>query len=106
MPLQKSCIVLALSIACVALAPNGPWDMFNIAPASRDLWPTSVVAIHGPVTAPDHLVNEDHTNVTTLQGDSWVALDFGKEAGTVICASAQPSHLHQFLGWGGYYAHD
>ncbi|KAF8493309.1 Six-hairpin glycosidase [Gautieria morchelliformis] len=88
--------VLALISGCFALAPSGPWDTFNIAPASKTLWPTAVKATHGSVLAPHNLVLGAKSNATAaiLQGYSWVALDFGKEVGghiTFTIAQGSPN---------------
>lgn len=73
------CILLSLSCNSVALAPNGPWDTFNVAPASRTLLPVAVAATHGSVTNPNHLGGDTRQGPATLHGESWIALDFEKE---------------------------
>jgi hypothetical protein len=85
---HKLCVLLALSLACFSLAPSGPWDSFNVAPASRTLWPTAVTATHGSLSAPEHLVGGADTGSAILHGDSWVALDFGKEVSDRHCVPA------------------
>ena len=72
-------ILLSLSCYSVALAPNGPWDTFNVAPASRTLLPVAVAATHGSVANPNHLGGDTKQGGATLHGESWIALDFGKE---------------------------
>jgi hypothetical protein len=95
MSFRKTCAtLLALSTSCAAVAPSGPWDNFNIAPASKTLWPTAVKEIHGSVTNADNLVGQTSTSAATLQGESWVALDFGKEVRcyTYLASSFDPRH--------------
>ncbi|KAF8586716.1 glycoside hydrolase family 78 protein [Ramaria rubella] len=79
----------------LALAPSGPWDAFNIAPATRTLWPTAVKTTHGSVSDAANLVGRPKeragAGVTTLSEGSWIALDFGKEVGGLITLSLSPS---------------
>lgn len=80
--------LLTFGTLCAALAPDGDWNKFNIAPASKTLWPTAVKQTNGTVLSASNLIgNKSTTAFATLSGGSWVALDFGKE---VI---ASPTHL-------------
>ncbi|KAH9832466.1 Six-hairpin glycosidase [Rhodofomes roseus] len=64
------CLSLGTYVAC--LAPSGPWDAFNFAPASRTVYPVSIRETSGNVSSiGDGL---------TLSGDgSYVTLDFAFE---------------------------
>lgn len=71
--------ILLLSTTCLALAPKGPWDRFNFAPESRIVRPVSIKHVNGTVSSSSVLVDQKATGFATLQGGSWIALDFGKE---------------------------
>ncbi|THV05163.1 hypothetical protein K435DRAFT_961542 [Dendrothele bispora CBS 962.96] len=75
-------IFLSLFISTVwGLAPSGPWDQFNFAPASRVVTPQSVFQVVGSVDGAQELVS-GQDGQATLSGDgSYVVLDFGKEVG-------------------------
>ncbi|GJE95602.1 glycoside hydrolase family 78 protein [Phanerochaete sordida] len=76
-------VLLSTATACWCVAPAGPWDAFNLAPASRVVRPTSVKAVTGAVQDVDALLSE--TGRATLAGNqSWLTLDFGKEIGGLI----------------------
>lgn len=76
-------VVLAGVVCGGGGAPAGPWDAFNIAPSSRVVYPVSVKKTSGTV---EHLVRLDSSDVT-LQPDSWLTLDFGKEVSEQVCVS-------------------
>ncbi|KIJ30877.1 glycoside hydrolase family 78 protein [Sphaerobolus stellatus SS14] len=87
--------VLALALLTppsLAVAPSGPWDAFNIAPAAKTLWPTAVKTINGTVSSSSNLVGQSNAKKSaTIHGNSWIALDFGKEVGGFITLSLTPS---------------
>ncbi|KAI0031995.1 Six-hairpin glycosidase [Vararia minispora EC-137] len=67
----------------LALAPAGPWDAFNFAPASRTVYPAAVREVQGTVDNASGLINASAP--ATLSGNgSWVALDFGIEIGGIV----------------------
>ncbi|KAF7321961.1 Six-hairpin glycosidase [Mycena kentingensis (nom. inval.)] len=76
---------LLLSIAFMSflgassgVAPPGPWDAFNFAPASKTVYPAGIHSTVGTVTGAEKLVN--NAGSATLSGNgSWVTLDFGVE---------------------------
>ena len=73
------CIVF-LWLACDVngSAPSGPWDVFNLAPASRVVRPVAIKEVTGSIQNAHGLVSE--AGRTTLSGNqSWLTLDFGKE---------------------------
>jgi len=78
------CAVAVLAAVCAgapaaqAAAPPGPWDAFNLSPASRTVQPVAVFGSGGAVGSPDGVL---HGQATTLGPGSYVSLDFGKEVG-------------------------
>ncbi|KIY48060.1 glycoside hydrolase family 78 protein [Fistulina hepatica ATCC 64428] len=76
--------LLAIVSAVRALAPNGPWDAFNLAPTSRTVYASSIRVSNGDVVDPDNLLLPDASTAATLSGKSWVTLDFGVEVGGLI----------------------
>ncbi|KIP05689.1 glycoside hydrolase family 78 protein [Phlebiopsis gigantea 11061_1 CR5-6] len=64
-------------------APNGPWDTFNLAPASRVVHPTSVKESHGSIQNGQGLLTSS-VGATFSANESWLTLDFGKEVGGLI----------------------
>ena len=73
-------VVSGVSLAWAA-APSGPWDTFNLAPASRVVRPTAVKESHGSVQNGRGLLTG--TGKATFSGnESWLTLDFGKEVRT------------------------
>lgn len=78
--------VFLLSSSAAGSAPSGPWDSFNFAPATRVVRPTSVHQTGGSVQHVSNLVLS--TGKATLANGSWVALDFGKEVGTISVHSS------------------
>jgi hypothetical protein len=74
-------VVSFASIVCGS-APNGPWDTFNLAPATRVVRPTAIKETSGSVSNGRGLLTEDGR--ATLSGnESWLTLDFGKEVSTM-----------------------
>ncbi|KAH7099674.1 Six-hairpin glycosidase [Auriculariales sp. MPI-PUGE-AT-0066] len=84
---SRSTIVSALffvpNAVVVALAPAGPWDEFNYAPASRTVWPKSVFKTEGSVTGPEQLVGNAGAATFAANG-AYVSLDFGLEIGGIV----------------------
>ena len=62
-----------LAPAAHAAAPAGPWDAFNLSPASRTVTPTGVLKSGGDYSTAN--------GVTSLGPNAYVTLDFGKEVG-------------------------
>jgi hypothetical protein len=77
--LQVLQYLAAVSVSGVlALAPAGPWDAFNLAPASRVVWPTAIHGVTGTVDTPENLIGDN--GFATISGNgSFVTLDYGKE---------------------------
>src|SRR3954454_22061259 len=67
-----------LAAPAQAAAPPGPWDAFNLAPASRTVSPVGVLKTSGDVANAGGLTNG---GVTSLGPTPSVTLDFGKEVG-------------------------
>jgi len=65
------------------LAPPGPWDEFNFAPASRVVTPQSIFAVVGTVDGADELVSGQDGQATLTGDGSYVVLDFGKEVSPI-----------------------
>ncbi|TFK60970.1 Six-hairpin glycosidase [Pluteus cervinus] len=88
--------ILAVAEGVKAVAPSGPWDAFNYAPASKTVYPTKVHSTSGFIQNPDRLVRtsslsnttdgsiEKEGQTTIAGGGSWIALDFGIEVGGLI----------------------
>ena len=73
---------LLLALSAQGSAPEGPWDEFNYAPASRTVRPTSIYEVVGEVHDASALTSE--TGKASIKGNlSWVTVDFGKEVSTV-----------------------
>lgn len=73
---------LLLALSAQGSAPEGPWDEFNYAPASRTVRPTSIYKVAGEVHDASALTSE--TGKASIKGNlSWVTVDFGKEVSTV-----------------------
>lgn len=71
-------VLLGSSMPVWASAPDGPWDKFNYAPATRVVRPTSIQKSVGSVKSAQNLLKP--TGSATLStNDSWLTLDFGKE---------------------------
>lgn len=66
---------------CLGLAPQGPWDEFNLAPASRISRPNGIYSFQGSVQDQHNLLESPKTSgVATLSGKgSYIVLDFGQE---------------------------
>ena len=65
-------------VVAIGAAPAGPWDAFNLAPATRIVRPTSIKEVSGPIQNAHALLTQ--TGRATLSGNqSWLTLDFGKE---------------------------
>ncbi|CAA7264018.1 unnamed protein product [Cyclocybe aegerita] len=76
-------VFMSLASSCSALAPSGAWDRFNLAPASRTVYPTAIHSMNGTVKEANLLI--DNKGKATFIGiGSWVALDFGIEVGGLI----------------------
>ncbi|KAJ7055763.1 glycoside hydrolase family 78 protein [Mycena amicta] len=69
---------------CGAVAPKGPWDVFNYAPASKTVRPVSVRTVNGTVHGAAGLVRSATAQATFSGGSSYVVLDWGKEVGGVL----------------------
>ena len=68
---------------CLAVAPNGPWDKFNLAPKSRTVYPTAIHSTSGfgDVADGETLVGDTGKVATLTKNGTWIALDFGTEVG-------------------------
>ncbi|KAF7292156.1 Glycoside hydrolase family 78 protein [Mycena indigotica] len=89
-----SLLLLTHTALCVALAPQGPWDAFNFAPASKTVRPVSVRAVHGTVQGAEGLVTGSSSKAVFTANNSYVVLDWGKEVGGILSLtieSASPS---------------
>ncbi len=91
--------LLQLAVLCLSVhakAPTGPWDAFNFAPYSKTVRPTYVKEVHGSVKNANGLLSND--GHATLSGsESWITVDFGKEASAF--ASREHLELHVSAGW-------
>ncbi|KAJ7754100.1 glycoside hydrolase family 78 protein, partial [Mycena metata] len=76
-------LVLAAPL-CAALAPKGPWDAFNYAPASKTVRPVSVRTVSGDVRGAQGLVQNPTAQATFSGNSSFVVLDWGKEVGGIL----------------------
>jgi hypothetical protein len=72
------CALAALATPAQAAAPPGPWDAFNLSPASRSVQATGVLKSGGDVT---NAAGATNGGVTTIGPGGYVTLDFGKEVG-------------------------
>ncbi|KAJ7908865.1 glycoside hydrolase family 78 protein [Mycena leptocephala] len=91
-------LVLSIPI-CAALAPTGPWDAFNYAPASKIVKPVSVRSISGNVRGAQGLVQNSNAQATFTGNSSFVVLDWGKEVGGILSMTinaATPSSEFSF----------
>jgi Bacterial alpha-L-rhamnosidase 6 hairpin glycosidase domain len=68
--------VAAVAPSARAVAPPGPWDQYNLAPASRTVEPTGTYRTGGAVSTAD--------GVTSLGPGAYVTYDFGKEVGGFV----------------------
>src|SRR4051794_9076470 len=85
--------------AAHAAAPAGPWDAFNLSPASRTVQLTGVLKSGGDYSVAD--------GVTSLGPNAYVTLDFGKEVGGFVRlhfapASAAASVALTYSEWSTY----
>ncbi|KAJ7226756.1 glycoside hydrolase family 78 protein [Mycena pura] len=91
---------LLLSITlCAAVAPKGPWDAFNFAPASKIVTPVSVRTVSGSVRGAQGLVQSSSAQATFTGNSSYVVLDWGKEVGGILSLdinAATPSSQFSF----------
>ncbi|KAJ7226788.1 glycoside hydrolase family 78 protein [Mycena pura] len=91
---------LLLSITlCAAVAPKGPWDAFNFAPASKTVTPVSVRTVNGIVRGAQGLVQSSSAQATFTGNSSFVVLDWGKEVGGILSLdinAATPSSQFSF----------
>ncbi|KAF7333480.1 Glycoside hydrolase family 78 protein [Mycena venus] len=76
--------LLPLIPLCSALAPKGPWDAFNYAPASKIVKPLSVRTVSGDVRGAQGLVQSSQGQATFTGNSSFVVLDWGKEVGGIL----------------------
>ncbi|KAJ7102761.1 glycoside hydrolase family 78 protein [Mycena epipterygia] len=84
---------------CAALAPKGPWDAFNYAPASKIVKPVSIRSISGQVRGAQGLVQNSNAQATFTGNSSFVVLDWGKEVGGILSMTindATPSSQFSF----------
>ncbi|KAJ7641068.1 glycoside hydrolase family 78 protein [Roridomyces roridus] len=91
--------LISLIPLCAALAPSGPWDAFNYAPASRIVKPVSIRSISGTVQGAEGLVQDSEAQATFTGNSSYVVLDWGKEVGGILSLtidSATPSSQFSF----------
>ncbi|KAF8893321.1 glycoside hydrolase family 78 protein [Infundibulicybe gibba] len=66
------------------LAPAGPWDAFNFAPASKVVRPATIHSTSGSVQNAAGLVH-DSSGIAILSGNgSYLVLDFSKEVGGIL----------------------
>src|SRR4051794_12659192 len=72
------CALAAMATPARAAAPPGPWDAFNLSPASRTVQATGVLKSGGDVT---NATGATTGGVTTIGPGGYVTLDFGKEVG-------------------------
>ena len=74
----RSLMLLSAVLRVLGTAPSGPWDAFNLAPASKTVYAQTIYGVTGTVDNADALAN--NTGSATLVGDgSYVTLDFGYE---------------------------
>ncbi|KAJ7077377.1 hypothetical protein B0H15DRAFT_1003594 [Mycena belliarum] len=83
MLLGASSLLLSITL-CAGLAPKGPWDAFNYAPASKLVRPVSVRSTHGSVVRAQRLVKDASAKATFTGNSSYVVLDWGKEVGGIL----------------------
>ncbi|KIJ59431.1 glycoside hydrolase family 78 protein [Hydnomerulius pinastri MD-312] len=76
--------IALFAVTSQALAPPGPWDAFNYAPASRTVRPLYIHGTFGTVTDAEKLVESSSSSATLSGNGSYVTLDFGKEVGGLI----------------------
>ncbi|KAJ7754097.1 glycoside hydrolase family 78 protein [Mycena metata] len=84
---------------CAGLAPKGPWDAFNYAPASKIVKPISVRTVNGTVDGAQGLVQDSASQATFVGDGSYVVLDWGKEVGGILSVTineATPSSQFSF----------
>lgn len=60
-----------------------PYGQYILAPSSRNLEPVSVKEINGTVRNAEALLGGNRSSAT-LEGDSWVTLDYGKNIGGLL----------------------
>src|ERR1700751_929470 len=82
--------VAAVVPSARAAAPPGPWDAYNLAPASRSVEPTGVYRSGGAVST--------NGGVTSLGPGAYVTLDFGKEVGGFAHLHFAPASAAQNVG--------
>jgi len=71
---------------CLAVAPNGPWDKFNLAPKSRTVYPAAIHSTSGSgdVANGETLVGDTGKAATLTKNGTWITLDFGTEVSSLI----------------------
>jgi hypothetical protein len=85
---RSNVFVLAIAAGALAVAPSGPWDDFNFAPASRTVYPAAIYGTSGDVDGAEVLIGSDSEEFATIGSkDSFVTLDFGLEVGRLRCFS-------------------
>src|SRR3954451_19627606 len=106
----------ALASPAQAAAPPGPWDAFNLSPASRSVQPTGVLQSGGDVTDPTRVRSGGAVTkppgvtsggVTSVGPNGYVTLDFGKEVGGFArlhfaAGSAAPAVGLTYSEWSTY----
>ncbi|GJJ09716.1 hypothetical protein Clacol_003940 [Clathrus columnatus] len=83
--LVNAFIILSTTVSIHALAPSGVWDTFNLAPSSRTVYPVGVKKVNGNVKG-----TIENNGFMTLEPESWVTFDFGKEIGGWVSFSFSP----------------
>ena len=71
--------LLSLAKSAAAAAPQGFWDEFKYAPATRTVRPVAIHSFSGPVSSADALLAENNGTASIGGNESWVAVDFGQE---------------------------
>ena len=89
--------LLLAAVAGRCAAPSGPWDAFNLAPASRVVRPTGVKVVTGSIQNAQNLLSE--SGRATFSGNqSWTTLDFGKEVRFVQLAPVDVVLTYEQVG--------
>ncbi|KIJ42129.1 glycoside hydrolase family 78 protein [Sphaerobolus stellatus SS14] len=73
------------------VAPKGPWDGFNLAPSSKVVRPIAVKKTQGTVTSSSKLLGNETNSFATIEGESWITLDFGGEVGGIVSLTLGPN---------------
>lgn len=78
----RALLLFQVVTVVLSLAPNGPWDAFNLAPHTRVVAPVAVHSSQGHIKSISSLTQGGQDVATFAEHGAWVALDFGKEVGT------------------------